>query len=123
MRFLIADDEKDFAVFLSLMIEDAGHEVAEVVTLGGLSVMRAYSECRPDVVMMDIMMPQFNGVTSTRHILSKDPGARVVMMSGMLDAGTLRQTAADAGAVAVLHKPFSEAQLRGLVADLCARKG
>ena len=121
MRFLIADDEKDFAAYLSLMIEDAGHEVAQVVTLGGLSVMRAYSECRPDVVMMDFMMPQFNGVTSTRHILSKHPAARVVMMSGMLDAGALRQTAANAGAVAVLAKPFSQTQFQALMAGLCSQ--
>ena len=120
MRFLIADDERDFAAYLSLLIESAGHEVAEVVTLGGLSVMRAYSECQPDVVMMDIMMPRFNGVTSTRHILSKDPDACVVMMSGMLDAEALRQTAADAGAMGVLQKPFSQAEFYDLIAGLYA---
>ncbi|MEO6741186.1 MAG: response regulator [Chthoniobacteraceae bacterium] len=123
MRFLIADDEKDFATFLSIMIEDAGHEVAEVVALGGMSVLRAYSECRPDVVMMDIMMPQLNGVTSTRQILSKDPDARVVMMSGMLDSKALQLTAANAGAVGVLHKPFSQVQFKELIAGLCAQSG
>ncbi len=121
MRFLIADDEKDFSAYLSIMVEDAGHEVADVVTLGGLNVMRAYSECRPDIVMMDVMMPQFNGVTSTRHILSKDPNARVVMMSGMLDLKSLQLTAAKAGAMAALHKPFSQAQLQDLIAGLCSK--
>ena len=120
MRFLIADDEKDFAAYLSILIEDAGHEVADVVTRGGLNVMRAYSECRPDVVMMDIMMPNLNGVTSTRQILSKDPDARVVMMSGMLDTKALQLTATNAGAVGVLHKPFSQAQFQDLIAGLCA---
>src|SRR5436190_8701174 len=71
MRILIADDDRKFVELLSLMISSAGHEVADVVTSGGLDVMRAYSRCAPDVVLMDFIMPHYNGVTATRQILSK----------------------------------------------------
>jgi CheY-like chemotaxis protein len=118
MRFLIADDEPDFARFLSMMIEDAGHEVAKIVTTGGLSVMQAYDDCQPDAVMMDVMMPRLNGVTSARQILSKHPGARIVLMSGMLHTAPLAQTADSTGAVAMLRKPFSQAELEGVLATL-----
>ncbi len=120
MRILIADDERDFATYLSLMVEDAGHEVAQVITTGGLSVMLAYNDCIPDIVLMDVMMPHLNGITSTRQILSKDPEARVILMSGMLDTVSLQMTAANAGASANLHKPFSQAQLQEVLTTLRA---
>jgi two-component system chemotaxis response regulator CheY len=118
MRILIADDEKKFAELLVLMVLDAGHEVAGVVTSGGLGAMHAYSECEPDVVLMDFRMPQFNGVTATRHILSKDTRARVVLISGLPDTSELQLAASDAGAMGVLQKPFSQTELEDLLAIL-----
>jgi CheY-like chemotaxis protein len=118
MRILIADDRKDFAELLALMVLHAGHEIADVVTSGGLGAMRAYSKCAPDAVLMDFMMPHYNGVTATRQILSRDPGARVVLISGMPDTNELRWAAADAGAMGVLSKPFSQSQLEDLLAVL-----
>ena len=118
MRILIADDERDFAAYLSLMVEDAGHEVARVVTTGGPGAVLAYDDCIPDIVLMDIMMPLGNGITSTRQILSRNPGARVILMSGMLDTVSLQATAAKAGAAANLHKPFSQAHLQEVITTL-----
>ena len=100
------------------MVCNAGHEVADVVTSGGLGAMRAYSECAPDVVLMDFMMPNYNGVTAARQILSKDPGARVVLITGMPDTHELQVAASDAGAMGVLRKPFSQSELEDLLAVL-----
>lgn len=118
MRILIADDDRKFVELLSLMISSVGHEVADVVTTGGLDVMRAYSRCAPDVVLMDFIMPHYNGVTATRQILSKAPNARVVIISGMPDTDRLQLAASDAGALGVLKKPFSETELADLLAVL-----
>lgn len=118
MRILIADDDKKFVELLTLMIHDIGHEVADTVTSGGLEVIRAYSQCAPDAVLMDFIMPHYNGVTATRQILSKEPGARVVIMSGLPDTNKLQLAAADAGALCVLKKPFSQTELGDLLAVL-----
>lgn len=118
MRILIADDEKKFTELLAIMVSNAGHEVADVVTSGGLGAMRAYSECAPDVVLMDFMMPNFNGVTAARQILSKDPGARVVLITGLPDTHDLQIAASNAGAMGVLQKPFSQSELEDLLAVL-----
>ncbi len=118
MRILIADDEKKFTELLALMIRKAGHEVADVVNSGGLGAIRAYNECAPDVVLMDYMMPNYNGVTAARQIISRDPGARVVLMTGMRDTHELQMTASNAGAIGVLHKPFSQTELEELLAVL-----
>ncbi len=118
MRILIADDEKKFTELLSIMICNAGHEVAGVVTSGGLAAMKAYTECAPDVVLLDFMMPNFNGVTAARQILSKDPAARVVLITGLPDAHDLHVAASNAGAMGVLQKPFTQSELEDLLAVL-----
>lgn len=110
MRVLIADDERDFARFLAAHVQACGHEVAEVVTAGGLDVIRKYSDCRPDLVLLDVVMPKFNGITVCRALLSKDPNARVVLMSGRLSAG--HPLVVDSGAVGFLAKPLTREELR-----------
>jgi CheY-like chemotaxis protein len=115
VRFLIADDQKDFAVFLERMVCALGHEVAEVITTGGLSVIQAFEKHKPDVVLMDFHMPQFNGMTACRHILSKHPEARIVVMSG---DSSLDRAAAKAGAVAAIRKPFTGVDLGRLLESL-----
>lgn len=118
MRILIADDDQNFVELLMLMLRSIGHEVADIVTSGGADVMGAYDKCAPDVVLMDFMMPHYNGVTAARQILSKQPSARVVIMSGLPDPKKLKIAAAAAGALCVLKKPFSQTELEDLLAVL-----
>jgi|GEM_PF-1636016 len=118
MRILIADDDIAFIEFLTFMIQDAGHQVAGVVTTGGQDVMAAYDKCAPDAVLIDFIMPFYNGINAARQILNKQPNARVVIISGLPDVDKLRKVAKDAGALAVLKKPFSEAELSDLLAAL-----
>jgi len=117
VRFLIADDQKDFAIFLERLVCALGHEVSEVITSGGLSVIQAYERHRPDAVLMDFHMPQFNGMTACRHILSKHPGARIIVMSG---DSNLDRLSLQAGAVAAIRKPFSGVELATLLDSLDA---
>ena len=119
VRFLIADDQKDFAIFLERLVCALGHEVSEVITTGGLSVIQAYEKHKPDAVLMDFHMPQFNGMTACRHILSKHPEARIIVMSG---DSNLDRLSAQAGAVAAIRKPFSGVELASLLNSLEADK-
>jgi CheY-like chemotaxis protein len=118
MRILIADDDNGFVEWLTLAHQSAGHEVVGTVNSGGLDVMRAHSRCLPDVVLMDFIMPHYNGVAATRQILSMEPAARVVVMSGLPDTNKLKLAAANAGALAVLQKPFTQTELVDLLAVL-----
>jgi CheY-like chemotaxis protein len=118
MRVLIVDDDLPFVEFLMLTLRDIGHEIAGTVTSGGADVMDAYYRYGPDVVLMDFMMPQYNGVTAASQLLSKQPGARVVIMSGIHDTSKLQKVAASAGALGVLKKPFTQIELQDLLAVL-----
>lgn len=115
MRILIADDTKDFAAFLERLVRGLEHEVAEVVTSGGLGVIQAYDRHKPDLVLMDFRMPRFNGMTACRHILSKDSSARIVVMSGDVNQTGLLAAAARVGAIGTIRKPFSQPELRVLL--------
>ncbi len=114
VRILIADDQKDFALFVERLLGVLKHEVVEVVTSGGLAVIQAYERHKPDLVLMDFHMPQFNGMTACRHIRSKHGSAKIVVMSGDID---LEKAAAKAGAVAAIRKPFTGSELGKLIAS------
>jgi len=115
MRILLADDERELASCLSRYLESAGHEVCTVIT-GGLDVLPAYDRFRPDVVLMDIMMPRFNGITISHALLSRDPAVKLVLFSGSYTAD--HPFVANSGACRFLAKPFSFPQAKELLESL-----
>ncbi|MBA3882527.1 MAG: response regulator transcription factor [Chthoniobacterales bacterium] len=80
MRVLIADDQRDVGVALAALVESCGHQVLQVVG-SGLEAIQAYTRLKPDVVLMDFSMPRLNGATASRMILSKDPAAKIVIVT------------------------------------------
>ena len=100
MRILIADDQRNFGTTLADMVRYCGHEVVGVVG-SGLEAIHAYSLHKPDLVLMDYRMPKLNGATASRHIIAKDPGARIVLLS----AWSPLDGADESGALCFLPKP------------------
>jgi hypothetical protein len=72
-----------------------------------LDAIQAYARYHPDLVLMDYRMPKLNGATACRNILSKDPAARVILVS----AWSPSDDASASGAIAMLPKPVSLEQL------------
>ncbi len=95
---LIADDEKDVGKVLAEMVRSCNHEIVGVVG-SGLEAIHAYTQCRPDLVLMDYRMAKLNGATACRNILSKDPAARVILVSAF-SAGFNRLLSARSSALA-----------------------
>ena len=106
MRALIADDQPGAATLLAEMVSQCRNEVVEIVT-SGLDAIRAYERHRPDVVLMDYRMAKLNGVTACRHIIAKDPAARIILVTG----GPPPCEIEEIGAVAILTKPIHLHQL------------
>ncbi|PYL58289.1 MAG: hypothetical protein DMF30_03215 [Verrucomicrobia bacterium] len=115
MRVLIVDDDKLFARLLAQLVGVCQHEVVDVVS-SGLEAIRSYQKNKPDVVLMDFDMEKLNGLTACRNILSHDPAARVVFLSGIASAMDL--SPAYSGAIAVLSKPITAQQLKELLDKL-----
>lgn len=100
MRVLIADDQPSAAALLAELVRQCRNEVVEIVG-SGLEAIQAYERHHPDVVLMDYRMSRLNGVTACRHILAKNPTARIILVTGCPPSCEIEEL----GAVAILTKP------------------
>src|SRR5690606_37275909 len=98
---------------LKTVLTQEGHEVFEASN--GVEAVAAYDEHRPDLVMMDITMPEMDGITALRTIREKDPNARVVMCSALGQESTVIE-ALKSGAKDFTVKPFQPERILEAVA-------
>lgn len=100
---LVVDD----AAFMRMMIRDIlakeGYLIHEAVN--GRDAVEKYGELQPDLVTMDITMPEMSGLEALRAIRATDPAARVLMVSAMGQQKMIME-ALEAGALDFLVKPF-----------------
>ncbi|MGC8762142.1 MAG: response regulator [Acidobacteriota bacterium] len=105
-KVLIVDD----AMFMRAMIRDILVNSGRFEVVGeaanGQECLELYPKVRPDLVTMDIVMPQMDGIEATREILKFDPKARVVMCSALGQEALVIESIA-AGAKDFIVKPFS----------------
>lgn len=100
---LVVDD----AAFMRMMIRDIlskeGYVIQEAVN--GRDAVDKYTEVKPDLVTLDITMPEMNGLDALRAIKAHDKDARVLMVSAMGQQKMIVE-ALEAGAMDFLVKPF-----------------
>ena len=110
IRVLIADDHPVFRDGLATLLEP--HPDIEVVARAadGAQAVALAAEHRPDVVVMDIQMPEVNGIEATRRVLAADPSVGVLVFTMGEDDGTLL-SAMRAGARGYLVKGASQEEV------------
>ena len=103
-RALICDD----AAFMRMMIKDIltknGYEIAGEAENGAIAVEK-YSELQPDLVLMDITMPEMDGIQALKKIRANDGNANVIMCSAMGQQAMVIE-AIQSGAKDFIVKPF-----------------
>ncbi len=108
-RVLVCDD----AIFMRTMISDiltgAGYEVVGEAETGVQAVER-YRELKPDLVTMDIVMPDMGGIDAVREIVKDDPNAKILMCSAMGQQALVVE-AIQAGAKDFVVKPFQPSRV------------
>jgi two-component system chemotaxis response regulator CheY len=82
VRYLVVDDSVFARRNLARMIENFGGQLAGEAG-DGVSALAEYDRTRPDIVLMDITMPQMEGIEAAEKIVQKHPDARVVMVSSV----------------------------------------
>jgi len=102
---LVVDDHDMFRRGLVRLLQDEGIDVVGEAS-GGRAAVRLTAELRPEVVLMDLSMPDVDGLEATRRILAGDSGARVVVLSVSEDDDAIIE-ALVAGAVGYLCKDES----------------
>ena len=113
-HILIIDDEPNIVLSLEFLMKREGFEVA--VAGDGEGALRAMAERRPDLVILDVMMPRLNGFEVCRRIRAEPAlaGVRVLMLSAKGRETEVKQ-GLELGADAYVTKPFST---RDLVAEV-----
>lgn len=117
MRVLIVDDSKISRVMIAENLRDTDYEVCGMAA-DAVEALRLYEELRPDLVTMDMNLPDANGLECSRRILALDKDARILMVSAMKDLNLITQGKA-VGIRAFLQKPASRADLVDTLHLMC----
>ncbi|WP_208560881.1 response regulator [Marinilactibacillus kalidii] len=103
-RVLIVDDAAFMRIKLKDILEKNGYEVAAEAQ-NGVEAVEKFKEAKPDLVTMDITMPEKDGVEALKEIKALDPSAVVLMCSAM-GQQSMVMDAIRAGAIDFIVKPF-----------------
>jgi two-component system chemotaxis response regulator CheY len=114
---LVVDDAAFMRMRMSKILSEAGYEVIQAEN--GLEAVQKYKASRPDAVLMDITMPEMDGLTALREIRAHDPQARVAMVTA-LGQQQIVLAAVKSGARDFLVKPCEGDRVLAAVSKLCA---
>ncbi len=103
-RVMIADDSEAVRLTLKDMISVGKHElVAEAAD--GVETIEKFTASKPDVLLLDVMMPKIDGLTALMEIKKTHTNAKIIMITALEDMTTVQDCVA-AGALAYIMKPF-----------------
>ena len=103
MRVLIVDDNPDAAVSLDELLRIKGHHTT--IARSGNEAVRLWDEHGWDLVFLDLKMPGMDGYTTAQNILSLNPNARIVVVTGNSVHEDLERVRS-LGIAGLLRKPF-----------------
>jgi len=108
-RILIVDDAKFMRITLTNIVKKADHEIVGEAE-NGREAVRLYRELKPDLVTMDITMPEMSGLDAVKEIKRDFKDAKIIMCSAM-GQQKMVVDAIEAGAKDFIVKPFDESQV------------
>jgi two-component system chemotaxis response regulator CheY len=104
-KVLVVDDVAFVRKTLSDLLTQAGYQVVGEAN-DGTDAVAKYQQLRPDLVTMDVVMPQMSGIEATKKIIKLDKEARVIIISAMGQENLVME-AINVGAKDYVLKPFS----------------
>jgi len=120
LNVMVVDDSSLVIKMMTDFINELGHKV--VKTAGsGREALTAYEDCKPDVVTMDITMPDIDGIQATQTIMSRHPDARVIMVTSHAQKQSV-MNALHAGARSYILKPIQKEKLREVIDRVMAQE-
>lgn len=117
VRVMIVDDHPLVRRTLVLLVQSHNELEYAGEAASGVDAIRLCSECHPDVILMDIMMPDMDGVEATRLILQDYPHIQIIGLTSYSD-DVATQTILDAGAVTCILKTTSTDELVRTICDI-----
>lgn len=121
-RILIAEDEPNIVISLEFLLKEAGYEVA--VARDGAQAIALAGTLRPDLVVLDVMLPSVNGFEVCRRLLANRETKDVkILMLTARGRETEVEKGLASGAHAYMTKPFATRELVIAVAGLLGQAG
>ena len=114
-KILIVDDAEFMRLRISKMLISEGHQVVEAEN--GLRAIDVYQSEHPDAVLMDITMPEMDGLSALKQIRSLDPKARVIMLTALGQESVVLE-AIKSGARDFVVKPFERERVLGALSKI-----
>ena len=118
-RIMIVDDSGFMRMMIRKMLVKHGFEVVAEAD-NGVTALEKYREFQPDLVLLDITMPEVNGIQALRNIKAEFPNVKAIMVSAMGQKPLVTE-AIKAGAYDFVIKPFLEERvietIRGILED------
>ena len=116
-KVLVVDDAAFMRMRCKKLLTQSGYEVIEAAT--GSQAVEMYQSDKPDLVLLDITMPDMDGLTALREIIKIDPNARVAMVTAMGQQSMVVE-ALKAGAKDFVIKPFDQDRVLAAIKQLMA---
>jgi len=122
-RLLIVEDAPYMSEMIKDMLDPEEYEIVGVA-VNGIEAVKMYKdlEPKPDIVTMDLVMEEMDGIQATKEIKTYDPNAFIVIVSA-LGTSEHKKAAVESGADEYLWKPFTVKNLSGILEKLLAKKG
>ena len=116
-KVMVVDDAAFMRMRACKVLQENGHETVQAEN--GLEAVKQYAEHHPDAVLMDITMPEMDGLAALKEIRKMDPNARVAMVTAMGQQAIVME-ALKAGAKDFVLKPFQPDRVLNALQKLLA---
>ena len=124
IKFLIVDDEPDVVDSVSELFTLRNYNV--ITATSGTKALELVKKENPNIIILDIRMPDINGIDVLKEVKKNYPKTRVIMLTGVEDEST-KNMAMSLGASGYLTKPYSYSELldmsRKLISEICQEEG
>lgn len=119
MKLMIVDDSNIIRSRISRIMADPRLPAIEIVgtASNGAEALALFKATRPEVVTMDLTMPEMDGVECTTLLVESDPGVSILIVSALSDKATAIE-ALKRGANGFLYKPFTDDELVNALLEL-----
>ena len=116
-KILIVDDDRDIVKIITTMLEGKEWDIS--VAYSGTEALENVTANRPEIILLDIMMPEMNGIEVLKKIRKIDPEARIIMITAFGDVESYLDSM-ELGAYEYINKPFETEELLGMIEKVAA---
>jgi two-component system chemotaxis response regulator CheY len=116
LRILVVDDSLSMRLVVGQLLTNLGHQVIGEAK-DGLEALQLYMEHKPDLVMLDLVMPKFDGKKTLKKILQVDAQAQIIICSSLGSEGDIQYCLRE-GAKFYLQKPYEIAGVKTAINSL-----